>query len=344
MHDVNNCKSCHNGGHACDVLVIGAGPAGLAVAVNAASEGLHTVALERGPEVGGQASTSSRIENYLGFGTGVTGPELTHAAKEQAERFGAELHTEAEVIDLRAGDGGQQIVCESGAVYTCRTAVITSGVTYRTLDVPGVPELVGRGVFYGSSPSQAAEYEGKRVFVVGGANSAGQAALHLASHDADVQLLTRSPLSKGMSQYLLERIEEDARITVREGARVAAAYGPSTDEDGWLERGLERVTVADPNAVTTENATALFVFIGAEPRTDWAAQLQKDRRGFVLTGNELEDLSRQHLETSMAGVFAAGDVRSGSVKRVAAAAGEGAMAVQFAHKHLDKLTARKEIV
>lgn len=339
-HNPSNCKSCHNGGHECDLLVVGAGPAGLATAVNAASEGLHTVALERGSEVGGQASTSSRIENYLGFGAGVTGPELIEQGREQAVRFGAELHTEAEVIDLRAAENGtQQIVCESGAIYTCRTAIITSGVAYRTLDVPGISELTGHGVFYGASPAQAAEYEGQRVFVVGGANSAGQAALNLASHDADVQLLTRSPLNKGMSAYLIERIEDEDRITVREGARVAAAH--SLDEQIIQ---LDRVTVADPIAVTTEDAAGLFIYIGAEPRTDWASPVQKDRRGFVLTGSDIPDLPRSFLETSMAGVFAAGDVRSGSVKRVAAAAGEGAMAVQFAHKHLDQLTARKEIV
>lgn len=329
MHNPASCESCHNGGHDCDLLVIGAGPAGLAAAVNGASEGLHTVVLERDPDVGGQAATSSRIENYLGFAAGVTGAELTEQAKEQAARFGAELHTSGTVIDLRSGDQQHQILCETGAIYTCKSVVVTSGVTYRMLDAPGIAQLTGHGVGYGVNPGEVEDYRGKRVFIVGGANSAGQAALHLAHHGAEVHILTRSPLAKSMSAYLADRIEDNDRVSVHEGARVAAANG--TDR-------LESIFVADSEAVTEEQADGLFIFIGAAPHTDWAPTLQKDGRGFILTGSDLPDLARNYLETSVEGIFAAGDVRSGSVKRVAAAAGEGAMAIQFVHKHLDKLT------
>lgn len=337
-HNARTCAHCNgDGAHECDLLVIGAGPAGLAAAVNAASEGLHTVVLERSSDVGGQASTSSRIENYLGFASGLTGAELAEQAREQALRFGAELHTAAQVIDLRSADGGPQAICESGAVYRCQTALITTGVMYRQLDVPGIARLVGRGVGYGISPSQVEEYRDKRVFVVGGANSAGQAAVHLANHGAQVEILTRSPLDKSMSQYLVDRCVEHERIAIREGARVAAVKGDA-------HHHLSHVTVADPAGVVTETAEGLFVFIGAEPRTDWAPSLTKDDRGFVLTGTDLPDLHRMYLESSVPGIFAAGDVRSGSVKRVAAAAGEGAMAVQFVHKYLGQQaqTAREE--
>lgn len=330
-HDPVTCDGCTSGEHECDLLVIGAGPAGLAAAVNAASEGLHTIVLERGPEVGGQASSSSRIENYLGFPTGLTGAELANAAHEQAVRFGAEIHTHAQVIDLRSdGLGHHQVMCESGAVYRCPSTIIASGVTYRKLDVPGVDRLLGHGVAYGVSPEQAEEYRGKRVFIVGGANSAGQAAVHLAQHGAEVELLTRSPLEKSMSQYLIDRCAASDAIQVRVGARVAAVKGNH-------EHALAHVTVADDDGITTEDAAGLFVFIGADPRTDWAPGLTKDSRGFVVTGPDLPDVSRLYLETSVPGVFAAGDVRSGSVKRVAASAGEGAMAVQFVHRYLSTL-------
>jgi thioredoxin reductase (NADPH) len=323
---MSTCDTCA-GDHECDLLIIGAGPAGLAAAVNAASEGLHVIVLDKGTEVGGQARASSRIENYLGFPSGLTGEELAIAAEEQARRFGANLHHSAEVIDVRPTDDGRfQVMCASGTVYTCRTILIASGVTYRRLEAPGVNELVGRGVFYGVSPSQAEDYRGQRVFVVGGANSAGQAALHLAQHGADVHILTRSPLTKSMSQYLVDRIEQHARIEVWEGSRVAAVQA--------VEGELANVLVAAPGGVFTEQATALFIFIGADPRTTWAPQLAIDRQGFILTGNDLEDVARNFLETSVPGIFAAGDVRSGSVKRVSASVGEGAMAVQFIHKHL----------
>lgn len=332
------CPACP-GSHECDLLIIGGGPAGLAAAVNAASEGLVTIVLEKDGTVGGQASTSSRIENYLGFAEGTTGAELAAQAAAQAERFGAELRTDTHVIDLRRENGGFQAMCQNGHIYTCRTTLITSGVTYRTLDVPGIDELLGRGVFYGASPAQASEYQDKKVFVVGGANSAGQAAVHFAQHAAKVTILTRSPLQKSMSSYLLERIDESP-IEVWEQARVAAVHG--TDRRTWTHKELDAVTVATPERVATHKADGLFIFIGAEPRTTWVPSVTTDRRGFILTGSDLggDDYivtgSRQYLETSEPGVFVAGDVRSGSVKRVAAAAGEGTMAIQFIHRYLEE--------
>lgn len=322
--------ACNVCDHECDVLVIGAGPAGLAAAVNAASEGLHTIVLERGDTVGGQASTSSRIENYLGFPMGVTGDELAVAAYDQAVRFGALIHTHRTVIDLRrnADELGVRATCESGTTYSCRTALVSSGVTYRQLDVPGAAQLLGNGIEYGISPTEAARYKDRDVFLVGGANSAGQAALHLANQGANVTILSRSPLTKGMSQYLIDRIAP-AGIEVWEGARVAAAH-PFDEQI----TELHELVIADREGVHVRPADALLVFIGAEPRTSWAPQLKIDERGFIVTGGG----RRFHLETSEPGIFAAGDVRSGSVKRVAAATGEGAMAVQEIHQYLSTVS------
>src|SRR5581483_8273255 len=261
----HDCASCPD--HECDLLVIGAGPAGLAAAINAASEGLRVIVLERSHDVGGQASTSSRIENYLGFPTGLTGAELAEASHEQAVRFGADIHLGSEVIDLRCEGDHHRAMCANGKTYTCTTILVTAGVTYRRLEVPGADSLIGRGVFYGASPTQVSEYAGKRVFVVGGANSAGQAALFLAQHGARVDVLTRSPLVKSMSTYLLDRlVKAEQDITVHTGARVAAVHGTKA-------HGIDHVTVADEAAVITHEAAALFVFIGAEPRTDWAPTL-----------------------------------------------------------------------
>lgn len=327
-----HCPDCADADHACDLVIIGAGPAGLAAAVNAASEGLSTIVLERSPRIGGQASSSSRIENYLGFPLGLSGEELASAAGEQALRFGAKIHTGATVIDLRRLDDHHvQAMCESGTVYLCRTALVTSGVTYRTLDAPGTAELIGRGIEYGISPSEAARYDGRKVFVVGGANSAGQAALHLAEHGAEVTILTRSPLHKGMSTYLLDRILPDDRIAIWPGSRVAAARAKYTEPFGGPGI-LGHLVVANDNHVATHEADALFVFIGAEPRTSWAPQLRLDLKGFIRTG--YDSGTRSYLETSEPGIFAAGDVRSDSVKRVSAAAGEGSMAVSEIHRYL----------
>jgi len=329
----DDCKTCHN----CDLLVIGAGPAGLAAAVNAASEGLKTIVLDRALSVGGQASSSSRIENYLGFPMGLSGQELADAAHQQALRFGAEIHTHATVIDLRETEDGHQAMCESGQLYDCGAVILASGVTYRQLDIPGVAPLVGRGVGYGVSPHEAEEYRDKRVLIVGGANSAGQAAIHLAQHGAEVEIITRSPLEKSMSSYLLDRCLANDHIDVRVGARVAAVRGDQHHK-------LSHVIVADTETIETVSASGLFVFIGAEPRVDWAPSVAKDARGFVLTGPDVPKRKPPlYLETSIPGVFAAGDVRSGSVKRVSSAAGEGAEAIQFVHRYLERRPAPKEV-
>lgn len=323
MSEQPHCEACADADHECDLLVIGAGPAGLAAAVNAASEGLRVIVLEREERVGGQAYSSSRIENYLGFPMGVTGDELAVAAYDQAVRFGANIHVVSTVIDLRRLDQLHvQVTCETGTKYLCQSVLVTSGVTYRQLDVPGADALLGRGIEYGISSTDAPRYAGANVHIVGGANSAGQAALHLHKYGAHVHILTRSPLEKSMSQYLIERITSEA-IDVQVGARVAAVR--SIDEQ---EIQLDELVIADAVGVRVVPSSALLVFIGAEPRTSWAPQLHTDARGFITTGGTY------HLETSEPGIFAAGDVRAGSVKRVAAATGEGAMAVQEIHQYL----------
>lgn len=348
---MTHCSTCTDT-HECDLLVIGAGPAGLAAAVNAASEGLHTIVLERGPRVGGQAVTSSRIENYLGFAEGLTGEELMAQAEAQAVRFGVDIHLDAEVIDLRAADDGRhQIMCASGSVYRCRSVLIASGVTYRRLDAPGVEELLGRGVFYGLSPATAGDYADKRVFVVGGANSAGQAAVALAQHGAEVHIVTRSPLVKSMSDYLIARLQDEGDVTIHTRARIAAVRGTTLPGTTHVP-AMTHVVVADSAGIVTERADALFIFIGADPRTGWAPTLQLDADGFIVTGSDViaagenfwainPDISPTFLETSVPGVFAAGDVRSGSVKRVAAAAGEGSMAVHLIHRYLSDHPAKE---
>ncbi len=316
----HECEQCASG-HECDLLIIGGGPAGLAAAVTAAADGIHTIVLEREGIVGGQASSSSRIENYIGFPDGVSGSELASKAAEQAARFGVEIHLDSTVIDLRPlPDGKHQILCDSGTFYRCASALIASGVTYRTLDAPGIDRLLGNGVFYGMDPATAEHYRGKRVFIVGGANSAGQAAVHFAQHGADpTVILTRSPLDKAMSTYLIDRIERHPQIQVEQGARIAAVQGNDY---------LERVVIATPETVSTELADGVFIFIGAEPRTSWAPHLSTDAKGFVVTGDDLH--------TSTPGVFAAGDVRAGSVKRVASATGEGAQAVHHIYRYLSR--------
>ena len=309
----------------CDLLVIGGGPAGMAAAVNASAEGLRTIVLERATSVGGQAGSSSRIENYLGFPDGLSGDDLGEYARAQAVRLGADIHCEAHVIDLRTVNGEHHITCHSGNTYICPAAIISTGVTYKQLEAPGIRPYLGKGVYYGLSPRDAGQYYHRQVFIVGGANSAGQAAIHLANHEANVVILTRSPLAKGMSAYLLERIAQNDNIRVWEGARVAAVSGGENLEDGFLE-----VAISTPESLTFEIASGVFIFIGAEPHTDWAPTLDKDHRGYVITGKG----KAPELETSNPGIYAAGDVRSGNIKRVATAAGEGAQAVQYVYRQL----------
>ncbi len=322
-----------------DVTVIGAGPAGLAAAVYSASEGLSTVILE--PEaIGGQAGTSSLIRNYLGFPTGVSGGDLAVRAYTQAWNFGAEYVYGSSATGLRA-DGSQLAVTLAGGSEVCsRAVIVATGMAYRRLAIPALDALTGAGVFYGAAATEARAMKDREVFVVGGANSAGQAAVHLARYAAQVTVLVRGQsLADTMSDYLIREIESAPNIAVRYKVAVTGGAG----------RGrLESLTLTDlqTGAAETVAAAALFVLIGAEPRTQWLpATVRRDQPGFVLTGNDLLENGRPHadwplqrmpmfLESSLPGVFAVGDVRHGSVKRVASAVGEGSIAIRLVHDHL----------
>ncbi len=317
-----------------DVCIVGGGPAGLAAAVYAASEGLSTVVVER-EAPGGQAGQSAAIENYLGFPKGLSGAELTQRAIAQATRFGAEMVLAREVAALEAR-GPVRAVLFGGGEIEARSVVIASGVSYRRLTATGTAELTGRGVYYGASAAEGAQTQGDDVYLVGAANSAGQAALNFAKYARRVVMLVRGPsLQATMSQYLIARIEASDTIDVRYQTEVAAAHGDSH---------LETLTLLDRDAGRTEDVPTnwLFAFIGAAPRSDWVGDgVLRDEHGFVLTGPELGardcwPLTRppMTLETSVPGVFAAGDVRFDSMKRVASAVGEGAMAIYLVHRYL----------
>ena len=323
-----------------DLAVVGAGPGGLGAAVYGASEGLRTILVER-RATGGQAGQSSRIENYLGFPDGVSGAQLTDRARRQAQRFGTELLTAQDVTCLDVKGSARVLTCASGPQIVAHTVILATGVSYRTLDVPGLAELTGRGVFYGSAATEAPSCSGTDVYIVGGANSAGQAAIYFSRYASRVHLLVRGEsLTQSMSTYLIEQIESVPRIQVHTCTEVTAGHGTEH---------LEGLTLRDRNTGQTRDVDAswLFVFIGAEPHTGWLDGLvERDSQGFVVTGPDLVvggrrpkgwrlDRDPYHLETSVSGVFAAGDVRANSVKRVASAVGEGAMAVTLVHRYLE---------
>jgi thioredoxin reductase (NADPH) len=329
-----------------DIAIVGAGPAGLSAAVYAASDGLSTILLERDVS-GGQASHTSAIENFFGFPEDIGGAELARLAGRQAERFGAELTLlRGASGNRREPDGRFAIEVEGGHEITAPVVVAATGMDWRRLAVEGLDELLGRGVYYGAGRSEAAQCGGKETVVVGAGNSAGQAVLHLARAGARVTMLVRGDrLARTMSDYLVRRIEESQLIDVRFGAEVQALHA----EDDCLAS----VTVGGRDGRESRLSTqALFVCIGGVPRTGWAAGsgVRIDAAGYVLTGPDLLDrgerpagwpLARDPLalETSVPGLFAAGDVRHGSTKRVAGAVGEGSMAVALAHRRLDELTA-----
>jgi len=320
-----------------DLVVVGAGPAGLAAAVYGASEGLRTVVVERA-SAGGQAGQSSRIENYLGFPSGLSGSDLARRATTQARRFGAELLTAQEAIGLEIGGSTKLVRLADGADVASHCVLLATGVSYRMLEATGADRLTGRGIWYGTaSTGDATLLDGQEAFVVGGANSAGQAALHLVRATKVTILYRGDSLHKSMSQYLVERIEENDDITVRLNTNVVEAHG---------DESLEEITLDENGAQTRIPATALFVFVGAEPHTDWLENtIARSDRGFVLTGSQVPKAPKgcpkwaleRHpfpLETSIPGVFAAGDVRDQSIKRVASAVGEGSMAVMLVHQYL----------
>jgi thioredoxin reductase (NADPH) len=320
-----------------DLIVIGAGPAGLSAATYGASEGLRTLLLE--PEaVGGQAGSSSLIRNYLGFPRGISGRDLAQRAGNQAILFGAEL-VYARAARLERSGPDRIVGLVDGSQAAARAVIVATGAAYRRLDAPGVEELLGTGVFYGAAVSEAPAMAGREVFVVGAGNSAGQAAVHLAKYAEHVTILARgSTLGRTMSDYLVREIQAHPAITVRLGTQVVAAGGAGP---------LEHLTLRDAAGTTwTVPAAALFILIGAQPRTDWlAGTLALDEHGFVLTGPDLLEggwpppgwpLARppRSLEASLPGVFAVGDVRHRSIKRVAAAVGEGSIAIQTVHDYL----------
>jgi thioredoxin reductase (NADPH) len=324
-----------------DLAIIGGGPAGLAAAVYGASEGLHTVIVER-EAPGGQAGMSSRIENYLGFPNGLSGGDLARRAVVQATRFGVEILSQ-EAVGVRTEGSYRIIKLADGNEISCHALMIATGVQWRRLDAPGIDRLQGAGIYYGGGSTEAISCKGETVYVVGGANSAGQAAMNFSRYADRVVILVRgSSLASTMSQYLIEQIQQTPNIQLWANASVAEAHG---------ETHLEEISVlcSDTNKVERVPASAMFIFIGALPRTDWLGDLvERDDRGFILTGPDLIwdgkrpkgwALERDPflLETNIPGLFAVGDVRHGSVKRVASGVGEGSVAVQFIHQYLSKV-------
>jgi thioredoxin reductase (NADPH) len=324
-----------------DLIIIGGGPAGLGAAVYGASEGLRTVLVER-TATGGQAGQSSRIENYLGFPDGVSGAQLANRARRQATKFGAELVTTRDVVGLDVNGSARTVRFADGDRLDAHTVILATGVAYRQLRAPGLDAFTGRGVYYGSALTEAAGCAEQDIYIVGGANSAGQSAVYLARSARSVTILVRAEsLTQSMSHYLIQQIADIPNIHVRTCTEVVGAEG-----DGHLERITLRHRVTDETE--TVKAAHLFVFIGAAPRTEWLdGVVARDGLGFVLAGPDLAvggaapkgwplDRAPYHLETNVPGVFVAGDVRSESGKRVASAVGEGSMAVMLVHRYLEK--------
>ncbi|GHE43949.1 MULTISPECIES: FAD-dependent oxidoreductase [Streptomyces] len=324
-----------------DLVVIGGGPAGLGAAVYGASEGLRTLLVER-QATGGQAGQSSRIENYLGFPDGVSGAQLTGRARRQAARFGAEILTAREVAGLEVNGAARTVRFSDGSAVAAHSVILATGVSYRQLDAPGLAELTGCGVFYGSALTQAPSCANQDVYVVGGANSAGQAAMYLARNCRSVTLLVRGEsLTASMSHYLIQQIEATPNISVRTRTVVEAAHG----SDQLDKLSLRHVDSGEDELV---DAQWLFVFIGAAPLTGWLdGTVLRDPHGFILAGPDMTSDGSPppgwepvrppyHLETSVPGVFVAGDARAASAKRVASAVGEGAMAVMLVHRYLEQ--------
>ena len=325
-----------------DLAIVGGGPAGLAAAVYGASEGLSTVMIER-EAPGGQAGSSSRIENYLGFPVGLSGMDLARRAVTQARRFGVEILTPQTVTGVRVQDPYRIISLADGSEISCHALLVATGVSYRKLDIPGEERLRGAGVYYGAAMTEAIACQDEDVFVIGGANSAGQAAMHFSKYARSVTMLVRGDsLTKSMSQYLIDQIEATENITVRTQTSVMEVKG---------DHNLEAIVLVDSQtgAIETVSATSLFIFIGARPQTDWLdGVVERDGNGFILAGGDLITEKRRPkgwaldrdpylLETSVPGIFVAGDVRYGSVKRVASGVGEGSVCVQFVHRYLSKV-------
>jgi thioredoxin reductase (NADPH) len=316
-----------------DLVIVGGGPAGLAAAVYGASEGLKTVLVER-EAPGGQAGQSSLIENYLGFPRGLSGSDLARRATDQARRLGAELLTIFDAVALRAEGAGRFIELSNGGELSATCVLVASGVSYRQMDAPGFADYTGAGVYYGAAMTEARSCADQHVVVIGGANSAGQAAVYFSGYAAKVTMLVRAgSLAKSMSHYLIEQLAELPNVEVRSGAQAVAAEG----DDGRLRR----LWVRDAAGEEAMDADACFVFIGAAPRTDWLdGVVARDERGFILAGPDAQAagwaLKRDPylLETTVPGVFVAGDVRARSIKRVASAVGEGSMAVSLIHQYL----------
>lgn len=325
-----------------DLAIVGGGPAGLAAAVYGASEGLHTVMIER-EAPGGQAGMSSRIENYLGFPTGLSGGDLARRAVVQAQRFGVEILSPQEVMGVRIEGPYRFLKLADDTEISCHALMIATGVQWRRLEAPGIERLQGAGVYYGGGSTEALSCKGEKVYVIGGANSAGQAAMNFAKYAERVVIVVRgASLSSSMSQYLIDQIEETPNIELWPNASVAEAHG---------ETHLEEVSFlcSDTGKIERVPANAMFIFIGAMPQTNWlAGVIERDKLGFILTGPDLiRDGERPKgwtldrdpflLETNVPGIFSVGDVRHGSVKRVASGVGEGSVAVQFIHQYLSKV-------